>query len=282
MTGGNRGIGYALIQALGDRGHRVTFTSRDPHRGVQALNRLMAENPSRRLRMEICDASAPDSIREFTRRLVEENEPLDGLIHNAGVLRPPPQRATVAGDVEATLATNALGPLLITTGLQPLLEAAAAGRVLILTSRLHRPGSRGAPVGFDFDDPNLEHGYDPDRAYKNSKLAAIWVAHELDQRSGPTVTCNAICPGFVPATAAQYTSGWQRLLLRHVLPRFAFARTVDQAAADVIWALDNPELAGVGGSYLADRQIAESSAEARDPALARRFWDLASLLLERA
>ena len=29
-----------------------------------------------------------------------------------------------------------------------------------------RPGSRGRPVGFDFGDPQLEHGYDPDRAYR--------------------------------------------------------------------------------------------------------------------
>jgi hypothetical protein len=29
-----------------------------------------------------------------------------------------------------------------------------------------RPSSRSRPVGFDFGDPQLEHGYDPDRAYR--------------------------------------------------------------------------------------------------------------------
>jgi retinol dehydrogenase 12 len=158
---------------------------------------------------------------------------------------------------------------------------APTSRVLILTSRLHQPGSRGMPVGFDFDDPNLEHGYDQDRAYKNSKLAAIWAARELNRRLPPSVTCNAICPGFVPGSAASYASGWQRPLLRYVLPRFSFTRTVDEAAADVIWALDADELSGVGGQYLIDRSIASSSAEAADPALARRFWHLAENLLKQ-
>jgi len=29
-----------------------------------------------------------------------------------------------------------------------------------------RPSSRSRPVGFDFGDPQLKHGYDPDRAYR--------------------------------------------------------------------------------------------------------------------
>jgi len=206
---------------------------------------------------------------------------VDALIHNAGVLRPPVERQLTANGVEITLATNALGPALLTTALLPALAAAPTSRVLISTSRLHQPDSRGMPVDFDFDDPNIEHGYDQDRAYKNSKLAAIWVARELDRRLPPSITCNTICPGFVPGTAASYATGWQRLLLRYVLPRFSFARTVDEAAADVIWALDADELSGVGGQYLIDRSIASSSAEAADAALARRFWYLAESLLEQ-
>ena len=79
---------------------------------------------------------------------------------------------------------------------------------------------------FAFDDPNLEHGYSPDRAYKNSKLAAIWVSNELNRRLPATVTADAICPGFVPTTAAAYTSGWQRFLLRRILPRLSFTTTI--------------------------------------------------------
>jgi NAD(P)-dependent dehydrogenase (short-subunit alcohol dehydrogenase family) len=245
-------------------------------RGGAALSRLRRENPRAQLSLELCDLSSAESIKSFARKLVAAERPVHALVHNAGVLRAPAERQLTASGIEITRATNALGPALLTTAVLPALAAARASRVVILTSRLHQPGSRGAPVDFDFDDPNLEHGYDRDRAYKNSKLAAIWVARELDRVLPPSVTCNALCPGFVPSTAAPYAAGCQRLMLRYVLPRFAFTRTVDEAAADVIWALDADELSGVGGRYLADRSIASSSEQASDRALARRFWHLRS------
>jgi NAD(P)-dependent dehydrogenase (short-subunit alcohol dehydrogenase family) len=280
VTGGNRGIGYALVRAMIRRGDHVTFTARSRQRGEAALSQLSEEHPYGQVRLEICDVASAESIRGFAQNLLAQQRPIDALVHNAGVLRPPAARQLTPGGVEVALATNALGPMVITTALAAALAAARASRVLILTSRLHQPGSRGTPVDFDFDDPNLERGYHRDRAYKNSKLAAIWVASELDQRLPASVTCNAICPGFVPSTAAAYTTSWQRLLLRYVLPRFSFTRTVDEAAEDVIWALETNELDGIGGHYILDRTLASPSPQAADPALARRFWDLAERLIE--
>jgi NAD(P)-dependent dehydrogenase (short-subunit alcohol dehydrogenase family) len=278
VTGGNRGIGYALVANLADRGDQVIFTSRDPDRGTASLEQLKAEHPTAKIRMEVCDLASPTSIRSCAQRLLVEGRPIDGLINNAGVLRPAAQREMTPDGIEVALATNALGPLLLTTALEPALVAAPDARVLILTSRLHLPGSRGDAVDFDFDDPNLDYGYSPDRAYKNSKLAAIWVAKELDRRLPDPATCDAICPGFVPSTAAQYTSGWQRFLLRRILPHFRFTTSVEQAAEDVLWALDVPELAGAGGRYLSDRRVAEPSADASDEGKANRFWVLAAEL----
>jgi NAD(P)-dependent dehydrogenase (short-subunit alcohol dehydrogenase family) len=214
VSGGNRGIGYAVVAALADRGDEVIFTSRDPNRGNTALAQLRAEQPSRRIGMEVCDLASAASIRACAQRLLDAGQPIDGLINNAGVLRPAEHRNTTPEGIEVALATNALGPLLLTTALEAALAAAPAARVLIVTSQLHQPGSRGDEVDFDFDDPNLEHGYSPDRAYKNSKLAAIWVAKELDRRLPKSVTCDAICPGFVPSTAAQYATGRDRFLLQ--------------------------------------------------------------------
>ena len=278
VTGGNRGIGFALVTLLADRKGTVIFTSRDSGRGRDALRRLTDAGQGRGIRMEICDLASPDSIHACAQRLVDRGEPIDALINNAGILRPADIRQVTAEGVESTLATNALGPMALTAALEPALAAAPSARVLTLTSRLHQPGSRGDPVDFAFDDPNLERGYNPDRAYKNSKLAAIWVSSELNRRLPATVTADAICPGFVPTTAAAYTTGWQRFLLRRILPRLSFTTTVEQAAADVAWALDAPELAGSGGRYLVDRQVAEPSEDARDSAKARRFWELAATL----
>ena len=95
----------------------------------------------------------------------------------------------------------------LTTALEPVLAAAPSARVLTLTSRLHQPGSRGDPVDFAFDDPNFKHGYSPDRAYKNSETRRDLGEQRTQPPIAGTVTADAICPGFVPTTAAACTSG---------------------------------------------------------------------------
>ena len=248
------------------------MTARDETRGRAARNALLAAHPGADIDLRIADLSSPGSIRALGRDLRAAGDPVDGLINNAGVLMAPPTRQVTAEGVEIALATNALGPMLLTEELTSILTPTA--RVVSLTSRLHRAGSRGDPVDFDPEDPNLDNGYSSDRAYKNSKLALIWVSSELQRRLPNGVISNTVCPGFVPTTAAQYTRGWLRFKLRRIVPRLPFAVTVEQAAADVLWALYAPELDGRGRLYLEDRTIAEPSADARDGDRAARFWTL--------
>jgi NAD(P)-dependent dehydrogenase (short-subunit alcohol dehydrogenase family) len=119
ITGGNRGIGLALVELLADSGSKVIFTSRDPARGIEARRQLTEARPGRRIKMEICDLASPDSIHACTQRLVDRGEPIDAVINNAGILRPPDVRHVTPEDVEVTLATNALGPMALTTALEP-------------------------------------------------------------------------------------------------------------------------------------------------------------------
>lgn len=276
VTGGNRGIGYAVATGLLAGGDRVIITARDRDRGEQALRRLRHDHPGQDVDLRSCDLSSPRSIRDLAGALAAADRSLDGLVNNAGVLQAPATRELTPEGVEVTLATNALGPLALTEAVAPLLRPGA--RVVSLTSRLHLPGSRGEPVDFDFDDPNLDHGYHPDRAYKNSKLALLWATSILDRRLDADTTSNAVCPGFAPQTASRHTTGWMRFKLRWIVPRLPFAVSVDQAAADVRWAMDAPELVGRGGLYLADRRVAEASPAARDPDMVERFATVANQL----
>jgi NAD(P)-dependent dehydrogenase (short-subunit alcohol dehydrogenase family) len=276
VTGGNRGIGHALVSHLVTRGDRVIMTARDKARGRAARDKLVTDHPTAEIDLRIADLSSPGSIRALGSDLRAAGERLDAVINNAGVLMAPPTRQLTAEGVEITLATNALGPMLLCEELSPILAPGA--RVVSLTSRLHETGSRGDPVDFDAEDPNLDHGYTADRAYKNSKLALIWVSSELDRRLPDTITSNTVCPGFAPTTAARYTRGWTRFKLRWIVPRLPFAVTLEQAADDVLWALDATELAGRGGLYLKDRTIAEPSADATDRDQAVRFWNMAHSL----
>jgi NAD(P)-dependent dehydrogenase (short-subunit alcohol dehydrogenase family) len=146
------------------------------------------------------------------------------------VLQTSPSRRVTADGLEETLAVNALAPFLLTRLLLPALERPDTARVGQRELTAAPARSRGKPVGFDFGDPQLEHGYNPDRAYKNSKLAVLWFTYELQRRLPPrAITANAVCPGFVPATAAASTSGAMHWLMAHVLPHMPFATSIDAA-----------------------------------------------------
>ena len=121
ITGGNRGIGLALVELLADSGNKVIFTSRDPARGREARRQLIEARPVRRIKMEICDLASPRWMRHAcTQRLVDRAEPIDAVINNAGILRPPDVRHVTAEGVEVTLVTCPR-PMALTTALEPVL-----------------------------------------------------------------------------------------------------------------------------------------------------------------
>ncbi|MBK9754656.1 MAG: SDR family NAD(P)-dependent oxidoreductase [Nannocystis sp.] len=280
VTGGGRGLGLAAAEKLARAGHRVLLTARDRKRGEQAVQQIHHAVPGGRVELRILDLAALASVRAFAGEVLHEGLVVDVLLHNAGIMQQSRERRVTGDGFEETLQTNTLAPFLLTRELLPALARSTAARVVCVSSMLHMPGTRGEPVNFDFDDPQLLRGYHPDRAYKNSKLALLWWTYELQRRLAPRpITANAVCPGFVPVTAAESVRGPMRWFMRHVLAHMPFARSLDQAAGALAWMAVDPAMEGVGGKYYTDRAELRSSDDSLDPALAARFWRLACELV---
>ncbi len=100
-----------------------------------------------------------------------------------------------ADGFELQLATNHLGPFLLTGLLLPQLVASGEGRVVAVSSQMHRIAKR-APL----EDPRSRSGhYQRWPAYGRSKLANLLFTFELDRRcreSGLPVTALAAHPGY--------------------------------------------------------------------------------------
>ena len=258
-------------------GHRVLLTARDAAAGERVAAEIRASHPGAQVEARVLDLSSLAQVRAFGERTAAEGFALDVLLHCAGVMQQSPVRRTTPDGLEETLAVNVLAPFLLTATLLPALRRSTEARVVNVSSRLHLPGSRGKPVDFDFDDPQLLRGYNPERAYKNSKLALLWFTYELQRRLGAgSVTANAVCPGFVPLTAASSTRAFERWLLLHVLPHMPFARSVDEAVDSFAFMAVDPLLTGVGGRFYGEKQAIASSAESNDVAKAKRFWAFAA------
>ena len=277
ITGGGRGLGRATAGTLAAAGHRVILVARTQAAAEAASGEIRGRAPGASVEPRSVELSSLAAVRAFAAAELERGEAIDVLYHVAGVMQQSPTRRVTVDGNEETLAVNVLAPFLLTHLLLPALERSPSARVVTVSSRLHLPSSRGVPVDFDLDDPQLEHGYQPDRAYKNSKLAVIWFTYELQRRLPPrTITANAVCPGFVPVTAAASTRGAKRWFMQTVLPRMPFAVSVAAAADALAFVAVDPSIEGVGGRFFAERRPIDSSPESYDLDKARRFWEIAA------
>src|ERR1035437_10936759 len=243
VTGGGRGLGRVTAEKLAVAGNRVILVARTPEAAEAAAGEIRRGHPGAFVEPRSVDLSSLSEVRAFASLEAERGEVIDVLFHVTGVMQQSATRRVTVDGYEETLAVNVLAPFLLTALLQSALARSESARVVAVSSRLHLPGSRGEPVDFDFDDPQLERGYNPDRAYKNSKLAVLWFTYELQRGLAlRRITANAVCPGFVPTTAAASTTGFMRLAMSYVMPRMPFATSVDEATDALMFVAVDPSI----------------------------------------
>jgi NAD(P)-dependent dehydrogenase (short-subunit alcohol dehydrogenase family) len=173
---GTGGLGYEDALALARAGASVVIAGRDPQKGVEAVATIRNEVPGARIRFGKVDVASLASITGFAALLAQEQDSLDLLINNAGVMAPPQRRETSDG-FELQFGTNYLGHFALTAHLLPLLKKGQNPRVVTLGSVAARRGA------INFDDLQAKRGYRPFPVYSQSKLACIMFAFELGRRS---------------------------------------------------------------------------------------------------
>ena len=273
VTGGTKGIGYVTAKKLAARGFRVIVTGRSQEQADEAAKKL-AEETSGSVSGAALDVSSLDSVRAFASRF---EGPLALLVNNAGNMSLAEKAVITKDGIEATLATNAVGPFLLTRLLLPKLREGAPARVVNVGSRAHLPKSGyGAEVNWDWENMKGEKSYEPMTFYKNSKLALMWLGYELDRRlAGSGVTVNAVCPGFVPETVAEHAKGFRYVLFKHVLTHMPNAHTAEEAADNTVFVATDPKYETRGGAFVGEKKEVKSSEESYDEAKAKRFWKIA-------
>ncbi|WP_211262384.1 SDR family oxidoreductase [Nitriliruptor alkaliphilus] len=272
ITGGTTGIGRATATALARAGATVVLTSRDAERGAAVADEL-GEVARGGVSALVLDLADPASVRAAAASFRADHDRLDLLIHNAG--RMVGQRTTTPDGFEATLATNHLGPTLLTAELLGLVAASAPARIVVLASLAHREGR------LDLDDlQNTRGPYRALQVYASAKLANVLFTRELARRlEGSGVTVNCCHPGTIRSGFGQ--DGDSRGLLRTLL---TIARPVfpgpEVGARAPLYLATASELEGITGAYLDGRRVARPSRAAQDDALARGLWERTAQLLD--
>lgn len=131
VTGGNRGIGLALVRRYLSNGWTVIATCRDPA-GAEALQ---AERANGTLEIETLDVADPQSIAALADRI--GSRPIDMLVNNAGVYWRTGALSGLPADAWGqTFATNVMGPVELSLALLPALRAGSKRTVINITSAL--------------------------------------------------------------------------------------------------------------------------------------------------
>ncbi|RDY02238.1 (+)-neomenthol dehydrogenase, partial [Mucuna pruriens] len=138
VTGGNKGIGFALVKRLAELGVSVVLTARDRQRGEAAMETLREQGLGDYLHFLLLDVSDPLSVSTFASSFQARfGATLDILVNNAGVSYNELDENSVE-HAESVIKTNFYGPKLLIQALHPLFRCSSSSitRVLNVSSRL--------------------------------------------------------------------------------------------------------------------------------------------------
>ena len=263
ITGGNSGIGLEAAKMLGIAGGNIVIACRNPAKARDAIKQIASVSTGDVDQVTL-DLSSLASVRNAADAVRQKYKSLDGLINNAGIMQTPKMKT--ADGFELQLGTNHLGHFLF-AGLLFDLVAAAAGRVVVVSSLAHKYGR------INFDDLMVTKNYDPTRAYTQSKLANLMFALELDRRlkaAGSDVMCVACHPGY-SNTQLQSTgpAGFFNILYKLTNP--LLAQPAYNGAIPTVLAAAGEE--AIAGAYYGPQAMREAKGKVSDAIVAMRARD---------
>lgn len=264
VTGASNGIGKETARELARRGAQVVLLCRNRDKGEAAREDIRASAPDAALDLVICDLSSQASIRQAAAEILSRYPKIHVLVNNAGISID--FRAQSVDGIELTLATNHLGPFLLTHLLGDALAAAAPARVVTVSSLMQGPGR------IHWDDLEFQRTrFSWGKVYGQSKLMNVMFSHELARRwKDRGVTSNSVHPGVIASGMARDVRG----LLARIgmgLARPFFKKPTEGAQGSIYLAC-SPEVEGKTGGYYDILTLKKSNPISYDQEALARLW----------
>ena len=175
VTGGSRGLGFALCRELLGRGARVATCAR----GVEQLDEARRRLGDGLLAIP-CDVGDRGQVDALVEEVERELGPVEVLVNNAGVIAVGPLETQTRADFEEMLAIQLWGTINATLAVLPGMRARGAGRIANVTS-----------VGGKISVPWL-------LPYSTAKFAAVGFSEGLRaELAGSGVAVTTVVPGLM-------------------------------------------------------------------------------------
>jgi len=218
VTGGNRGIGYAIAEEFVAQGHRVAVTVRSGQ-GPAGTLAVVAD---------VTDGAALDAaFAEVEAQL----GPVEVLVANAGITRDMLLMRMTDEDFEAVLDTNLNGTFKVLKRASKGMIKAKFGRVIFIGSVVGLLGSAGQVN------------------YSASKSALVGMARSITRElGGRGITANVVAPGFIESDMTAVLSEAQIAEYKAKIPAGRLAQPVEVARV-VAW-LASDDAAYISGAVI--------------------------------
>jgi uncharacterized oxidoreductase len=132
ITGGGSGIGRGLAEAFQAKGNKVIIAGRRK----AVLDEVAKANPG----MAVAELDIADlkDINRFAVEVTKDHPTLNAVIHNAGIMQGEavPKAPENLATIEATVATNILGPMRLSAALMPHLVKQKHSTLMTVSSGL--------------------------------------------------------------------------------------------------------------------------------------------------
>ncbi|MCB9007192.1 MAG: SDR family oxidoreductase [Ardenticatenaceae bacterium] len=267
VTGGNAGIGKAIVKALAKQQVHVVMVSRDKVRGETAVQEICQTSPNATIDLVVGDLGTVATTHQLARELLERYPKINVLINNAGVW--PTKKQINADGLEEGFMVNHLAPFMLNQLLQERLKASAPARIVNVSAGMYANGR------VDLHKTPYGHDFHPMRTYASTKLCnMLTFPLEAQQLEGSGVTLNAVHPGVIRTNLGNMRGplGWIMKLVKR-----GWA-TPEQGAVAPTWLATAPELTHTNGKYFNEKETIPLAEAAKNPKLAQQLWQLSTTL----
>lgn len=204
VTGGNRGIGYAIAEEFVAQGHRVAVTARSGEGPAGTLT----------VRADVTDAESID--RAFT-EIEAALGPIEVVVANAGITRDTLLMRMSEEEFTSVVDTNLTGAFRVVKRASKGMLKARFGRIVLISSVVGLYGGAGQVN------------------YSSSKAALVGMARSITRELGARgITANVVAPGFIETDMTDALPEAQQAEYRKSIPAGRFA-TPSEVAKVVAW-----------------------------------------------
>jgi 3-oxoacyl-[acyl-carrier protein] reductase len=218
ITGGNRGIGFAIAEEFIAQGHRVAVTARSGEGPAGSLT----------VKADVTDYASIDAALAIVEA---ELGPIEVVVANAGITRDTLLLRMTEDDFTSVVDTNLSGAFRVVKRASKGMLKARFGRIILVSSVVGLYGSAGQVN------------------YSASKSGLVGLARSVTRELGARgITANVVAPGFIETDMTAELSETQQADYKKAIPagRFASAREV---ARVITW------LAGDDAAYISGAVI---------------------------